>query len=404
MMISSVAPFSALAPPIARRAPVLTPLTPTPTRTWEISASLSISYSVQLCSDLLDPRNPALAEAGAANSRDSRRRFVVVDDGVDLLYGSRIRRYFDARSIEARVVTFHACEERKTIDTVLELVGLLDGFELDRRREPLIAIGGGVLSDIVGLLASMYRRSTPYVRVPTTLMGLVDAGVGIKTGVNHGGHKNRLGSYHAPVHALLDPSFLGTLDRRHISNGMAEILKIALVCDERLFELLKQHGPQLRRSRFGSPELCDESGEVLMRAIQGMLEQLEPNMWEGDLERLVDYGHTFSPTIEMRALPELLHGEAVAIDMAITTMIAWRRGMLTGEERDGVLAVTRSLGLPTWHDVCAPDLLMGSLRETTRHRDGLQRIPLQDGIGAARFVNDISDAELTRACADLRAA
>lgn len=145
MMISSVAPFSALAPPIARRAPVLTPLTPTPTRTWEISASLSISYSVQLCSDLLDPRNPALAEAGTANSRDSRRRFVVVDDGVDLLYGSRIRRYFDARSIEARVVTFHACEERKTIDTVLELVGLLDGFELDRRREPLIAIGGGVV-------------------------------------------------------------------------------------------------------------------------------------------------------------------------------------------------------------------------------------------------------------------
>lgn len=404
MMISSVAPFSALAPPIARRAPVLTPLIPTPTRTWEISASLSISYSVQLCSDLLDPRNPALAEAGTANSRDSRRRFVVVDDGVDLLYGSRIRRYFDARGVEARVVTFHACEERKTIDTVLELVGLLDGFELDRRREPLIAIGGGVLSDVVGLPASMYRRSTPYVRVPTTLMGLVDAGVGIKTGVNHGGHKNRLGSYHAPVHALLDPSFLGTLDRRHISNGMAEILKIALVCDKRLFELLKQHGPQLRRSRFRSPELYDESGEVLMRAIQGMLEQLEPNMWEGDLERLVDYGHTFSPTIEMRALPELLHGEAVAIDMAITTMIAWRRGMLTGEERDGVLAVTRSLGLPTWHDVCAPDLLMDSLRETTRHRDGLQRIPLQDGIGAARFVNDISDAELTRACADLRAA
>ncbi len=401
-MVRSSAPV--FSPQTLRSSPrAFSPQPSTASKTWEISASLPISYVVQLCSDVLNPANLALANAGADGGRDSHRRFVVIDHVVGELYGSRIRRYFDVHGIEARFVTFDACEEYKTIDTVLELVEQLDEFAIDRRREPLIAIGGGVLSDIVGLLASMYRRSTPYVRVPTTLMGLVDAGVGIKTGVNHDGHKNRLGSFHAPVHALLDPCFLGTLDRRHISNGLAEILKIALVCDERLFELLVDHGPQLRRSRFRSPALREVSGEVLIRAIQGMLEQLEPNMWERDLERLVDYGHTFSPTIEMRALPELLHGEAVAIDMAITTMVAWRRGMLTGDQCDRVLSVTRSLGLPTWHDVCGPDLLMDSLHETTRHRDGLQRIPLQDGMGAATFVNDVSAAELTQACDDLRA-
>jgi 3-dehydroquinate synthetase len=392
----------AVAPPPLFAAPARTP--DPAARTWEISASLSISYSVQLCPDVLEPSNPALAGAGADDRRDSCRRFVVVDHRVEELYGRRIRDYFADNEIEALLVTFDACEERKTIDSVLELVGRLDAFKLDRRREPLIAIGGGVLSDVVGLLASMYRRSTPYVRVPTTLMGLVDAGVGIKTGVNHDGHKNRLGSYHAPVHALLDPTFLSTLDRRHVSNGLAEILKIALVCDKRLFELLVLHGPELRRSRFSSPALGDASIEVLVRAIQGMIGQLEPNMWEGELERLVDYGHTFSPTIEMRALPELLHGEAVAIDMAITTIVAWRRGMMTCDQCDQVLEVTRSLGLPTWHDVCGPALLMESLRETTRHRDGLQRLPLQDGIGAGTFVNDVSYTELARACTDLRCA
>jgi 3-dehydroquinate synthase len=390
------------APPTAavtRPAPAVTP-----GRTWEVSASQSISYAVQLCPGVLEPTNPALARAGTDPDRDSRRRFVVIDDAVDELYGNRIRSYFAKHEIEGRFVIFDSCEERKTIDSVLELVECLDAFELDRRREPLIAIGGGVLSDVVGLLASMYRRSTPYVRVPTTLMGLVDAGIGIKTGVNHDGHKNRLGSYHAPVHALLDPTFLNTLDSRHISNGLAEILKIALVCDRQLFELLMRHGPELRRTRFAAPELSEESGEVLVRSIQGMIEQLQPNLWEGQLERVVDYGHTFSPTIEMRALPELLHGEAVAIDMAITTMIAWRRGMMTRDECDDVLDVTRSLGLPTWHDVCAPGLLMDSLRETTRHRDGLQRLPLQNGIGRATFVNDVSYAELAGACTDLRRA
>merc|ERR1719440_144018 len=99
--------------------------------------------------------------------------------------------------------------------------------------------------DIVGFAASIYRRRTPYLRVPTTLMGYVDASIGAKTGVNFVGHKNKLGAYLPPVLTLLDRTFLATLDQRQLSNGAAEIAKMALVKDPELFRLLADYGPQL---------------------------------------------------------------------------------------------------------------------------------------------------------------
>jgi 3-dehydroquinate synthase len=112
------------------------------------------------------------------------------------------------------------------------------------------------------------------------------------------------------------------------------------------------------------------------------------------LERVVDYGHTFSPSIEMKALPELLHGEAVTVDMALTTVIAERRGLVSARQRNRVLSVMRSLNLPTWHPLCVPEVLTAALRDTVRHRNGKQRLPLPVGIGAAVFVNDLTEPEL----------
>lgn len=258
--------------------------------------------------------------------------------------------------------------------------------------------------DIVGLAASLYRRSTPYVRVPTTLIGLVDAGVGAKTGVNHSAHKNRLGTYFPARDTLLDRGFLKTVDTRHIVNGLAEILKIALIKDRALFELLERHGTTLITERLQgrTPESNRAATQVIERAITGMLEELEMNLWEHKLERVVDYGHTFSPTVEMLALPELLHGEAVNIDMALTTLISVQRGMITPEERDRIFALMRKLELPVYHRTCEPSVLVDALADTVRHRDGLQRLPLAIGIGSACFVNDVTPEEMTAAATTLR--
>jgi 3-dehydroquinate synthase len=127
-----------------------------------------------------------------------------------------------------------------------------------------------------------------------------------------------------------------------------------------------------------------------------MLEELQPNLWEKELERVVDYGHSFSPTLEMRALPTLLHGEAVSIDMALTTVLAEGRGLISSRHRERIINVMRRLRLPFWHPLCEPGLLEEALNDTIRHRDGLQRLPLPVGIGGAHFVNDLTVAELSR--------
>lgn len=371
---------------------------------WVVRTSKPVSYEIRIRDDLFGLSRTDLFDAGAA-PEGRLRRFIVIDADVDLLHGDRIRAYLDHHDAEYEICVVPANETLKDFDTAARIVREIDAFGIDRRREPVIVIGGGVLMDIVGLVGSLYRRGTPFVRVPTTLIGLVDAGVGAKTGVNFNGHKNRLGTYFPADLTLLDRAFLATLDRRHIGNGLAEILKIALIKDARLFNLLEQYGPVLLEEKFqGLSERGDlVAEEVLRRAIHGMLEELQPNLWEAKLERSVDYGHTFSPTVEMRALPALLHGEAVCVDMALTTVLGWRRGLISADDRDRVLAVMRGLELPSWDPLLEdPSLLTAALQDTVRHRNGKQRLPLPDGIGGAVFVNDVTEDEINRAVRDLR--
>ncbi|MEB3906667.1 hypothetical protein OSH39_20335 [Mycobacterium ulcerans] len=123
----------------------------------------------------------------------------------------------------------------------------------------------------------------------------------------------------------------------------------------------------------------------------------------GTLERCVDYGHTFSPTIEMHAQPALLHGEAVNLDMAVTTAIGELRGYVSEDEANRIYRVMVDLGLPLWDDTLAtPELLIEALIDTVRHRDGQQRLPLPVGIGHHRFVNDVTPEEIQCAVAMLR--
>ncbi|MER5636751.1 sedoheptulose 7-phosphate cyclase [Kitasatospora sp. NPDC002227] len=366
-----------------------------PVTAWTVATALPVSYQVSFTPGVLSPANPALATAGAGPGR----RLVVAEARVHELYGARIRGYFEARGLPYELCVLPAHEQVKTMDSVFRVAEAMDAFGLARRGEPVVAMGGGVLMDVVGLACSLYRRSTPFVRVPTTLIGLVDAGVGAKTGVNFGPHKNRLGTYHPAAVTLLDPAFLATLDPRHLSNGLAEILKIALIKDRRLFELLTTHGEALIAQRFQGPT---PAGEVLVRAVHGMLQELQPNLWEHRLERSMDYGHSFSPTVEMRALPELLHGEAVCLDMALTTVLAQRRGLVETGQRDEVLALMRRLQLPVWHPLMEPATLGDALTDTVRHRDGRQRLPLPVGIGDGCFADDLTAGELADSAEELK--
>jgi 3-dehydroquinate synthase len=315
---------------------------------------------------------------------------VVVDSNVEKHYSAAIREYFAYHHVQAKIVTFPAGEENKTIDHYLAIVRELDAFPIHRRDEPIIAIGGGVLTDVVGFVAGTYRRAMPHIKVPTTLMGYVDASIGIKTGLNFNGNKNRLGAFHAPQLVLLDKSFLKTLPRRHILNGMCEVIKLAVIKDADLFKLLEAHGAQSVDAHFQD----EQGGIILDRAIAGMLEELQPNLFEEDLARKVDFGHTFSYGLETRHEAHLFHGEAVLLDILISTLIARRRNLLSEEETSRIFRLVDWLGFELNVSILDPGLLWRSLTERTYHRNGLQRVPMPHGIGGCVFLNDITAREI----------
>ena len=350
----------------------------------------TIEYEVINTSNLFHLQNWALLSVG---KNEDTRRFIVVDANVEKNYSAAIRDYFAHHHVEAKIVVFPSGEESKTLDHYLAIAHELDSFPIHRRDEPIIAIGGGVLTDLVGFVAASHRRGVPYIKVPTTLMGYVDASIGIKTGLNFNGNKNRLGSFHAPQTVLLDKAFLKTLPRRHLLNGVCEIIKLAVIKDADLFHLLETHGAHSVASHFQD----EQGGLILDRAIAGMLEELEPNLFEEDLARKVDFGHTFSYGLETRHEAHLLHGEAVLLDILVSTLIARGRNLLTDNDAERIFRLTDALGIKLDASILDPNLLWASLTERTYHRNGLQRVPMPHGIGGCVFLNDIRASEIESA-------
>jgi len=375
-------------------------------RGWRNVFTLPISYDVDVVprGTLLNSDNPQLLMSTGVHPEGYDRRFAVLDDEVDRIYGSKIRSYFVEKGIELTVCVLKGGEDDKRSKAVDTLLDSLCAYKL-RRREPFLAIGGGVLLDIAGMGACLYRRGVPFVRVPTTLLSIVDASVGVKNGVDYccavtdETYKNRVGSFYAPSSCLLDASFIGTQDRRNISNGFGEILKLALVRSADLFDLLEAHGAALVDCRFGdSLAVPSKVGErIIDLSIQIMLEELGPNLWEKKLDRCVDYGHTFSKILEMVPGADVMHGEAVNVDGFFCIVLSHLRGYVSADTVRRVLSCMQSLSLPTHSADLTSSLAWQSCKDAVEHRHGEQRIPLITDIGESVCVSDITPEELDRA-------
>jgi 2-epi-5-epi-valiolone synthase len=268
------------------------------------------------------------------------RIILVVDAAVDELYGDAIRRLLAGTHREVASVVLQASEKQKDMAALAELVSSFETFGVRRRKDLIVAAGGGITLDLVSLSANLFRRGIPCLRIPTTLVGEIDAGIGVKNAMNFRQSKSRLGTYAAPYAVVVDPHFLSTLPDRQIRNGLSEALKIALVADRGLFELIEDNAFQLVLCKLR----CGAGAELIRRSIRAMLLELSPNLYERTLDRPPDYGHTFSPVFEF-ALDDLQHGEAVALDMAIATALAVVLDVLNIEDADRILTVQRTCWL-----------------------------------------------------------
>ncbi|CAD6896085.1 unnamed protein product [Tilletia controversa] len=336
------------------------------------------------------------------------RVLVILDENLNKLYGEQIRSYFHAHQISPTLHIFKGGELNKNMDTMLGFVDAMDRFGLIR-KEPVLVVGGGLASDVAGYACASYRRSSNYIRVSTTLIGLIDASVSIKVGINHGKLKNRLGAFHSAIHTYLDFDFLKTLPIGQVRNGTAEIMKISHCSEKRTWDLLVQHGPQLVESGYGrkangTPELKKVADEVCRRAIQRMLELECGNLREIGLDRVIANGHGISPTLELAPFPPLRHGHAVTVDMSYTVVLSHARGLITDQERDEWFTLAHGIGLTIDHEALDNELLHRGVEAIKKTRDGLQRfvLPGPNGYGNCVFANDISDKELESTLAELK--
>lgn len=324
---------------------------------------------------------------------------MIVDKTIYGLYGDLIQAYFDRYQIDLTVFQIRIEETDKNLQTFEQIVDAFADFGLVR-KEPVLVVGGGLTTDVAGFACSTYRRRTNYIRVPTTLIGLIDASVAIKVAVNHGKLKNRLGAYHASQKVILDFSFLKTLPEDQVRNGMAELIKIAVVANSSIFELLEKYGEDLLRTRFGhlngTPELRAIGHKLTYDAINTMLELEVPNLHELDLDRVIAYGHTWSPTLELTPEIPMFHGHGVNIDMAFSATIAQQRGHISVTDRDRILNLMSRIGLAIDSSYLTPELLWKATESITRTRDGLVRAAVPSPIGSCTFLNDLTEADLSR--------
>lgn len=365
---------------------------------FAVRATDGTGYRVDIAAGVLDPAHLLLA--GQLTGRQVQ---VFTGPTVSRLYGRSLNQYLGAHLEPAswQVHTIVTGEAGKTLATVEHVGALAKAGGLDRRGI-MVAVGGGVTADIVGFAASMFARGVDYLKVNTTLLSQVDVGVGVKNGVNALGSKNMFGTYHAATASINDLEFLRTLPAREIRCGLGEIVKMAVIADAGLFSTLERHPSMFKVPCAVNPTLMSLQDQVTRRAMRLMLEELHTNLREHDLARLVDFGHTFSPLIEVASGHRIAHGEAVAIDMALSAQIAALLGVLGREEADRIVGLLARLGLPV-HDrqTCTVALMTRALQDARERRGRQLNLVLPTAIGAATFIDEVPADVLAIALAQL---
>jgi 3-dehydroquinate synthase len=326
------------------------------------------------------------------------RIILVADATVNDIYGDAIRRLLSAPHRQLETIVIRASEKQKDLFAVTEVLASFENLGVRRREDLIVAAGGGITLDIVAFASNLYRRGVPCLRLPTTLVAQIDAGIGVKNAVNFRHKKSRLGTFAAPYAVVVDPCFLSTLSDRQIRNGLSEALKIALVVDRPLFELIEEYAFQFVRTKLQ----CSQGRDLIQASIRAMLLELSPNLYERTLDRFPDYGHTFSPIFEFE-LSDLEHGEAVALDMAVATSLATVLGTLDIEDAERILDTQHGLGLPIVREGLTIEMLLRGLHEARKHRGGQLRMPILSGIGKGIFIDAISESDLQEALAYVQA-
>jgi 3-dehydroquinate synthase len=293
---------------------------------------------------------------------------IITDSNVGKLYGDQVKR--DLSNIApTHVISIKAGERSKTIEEASNLLSKLASLNLDRNGI-IIALGGGVVGDLAGFVASIYKRGVAYFQVPTTLLAQVDSSIGGKTGVDTEWGKNQIGTFYHPIGVLIDPSILKSLPESELINGVGEVVKYSVIASRKLFEHLSGSKLNLQELTDLIPQCCAIKVNIVSR---------DPT--EDNMRSILNYGHTIGHVLEASSRYSLSHGKSVILGMLAEGWISRELDFFKEDDYERQQELLQGLGVSTEHLKLKGKELVSLALADKKSSSGLIKMSLPEKIG-----------------------
>jgi 3-dehydroquinate synthase len=319
----------------------------------------------------------------AAPLTPGRRAFVVSHPTLYDLYGSTLTTSLRQAGFTVTPCLVAEGEKSKSLATASRLFTRLVRHGADR-QSLLCALGGGVVGDLGGFVAATYMRGLPFVQIPTSLLAMVDSSIGGKTGVNHQLGKNLIGAFYPPRAVFTDVALLPSLPEREYLCGLSEIVKAGIIADPELFLFIEAHAEAVHQRD------AHVLTTLIERAIAVKVDVVQQDPTERGLRAILNFGHTIGHALEaVTAYQQYSHGEAVAVGMALVTLLSERLGYCQAETRQRVHRLLDTLRLPLTYTGAAPEQILDAMSRDKKTLNGVVRFILLQDIGRVVYNQEV---------------
>ena len=349
------------------------------------------AYNVAIAPDALDHLGAWLTDHQKPLVKAGQKLLVVSNPAIFRHYGDRVVQSLRSVGYQVNTCLLPAGERYKTLRSIQKIHNAAYEAKLER-KSAMVALGGGVIGDMTGFAAATWLRGISVVQVPTSLLAMVDASIGGKTGVNHPQGKNLIGAFHQPRLVMIDPKVLKTLPNREFRAGMAEVIKYGVIWDEALFTALEA-APRLDQYRHISEALLQT---ILTRSCQAKAEVVAQDEKESGLRAILNYGHTIGHAVESATgYRTVNHGEAVGIGMVAAGKIATALSLWSAEAEQRQNALIKKTKLPTTLPRNAnAETLISLLQGDKKVEDGRVRFILPKAIADVFITDQVTNDDI----------
>ncbi|MFA5500275.1 MAG: 3-dehydroquinate synthase [Candidatus Omnitrophota bacterium] len=339
-----------------------------------------------------------IGKAGAIirNTAAGKDAVVITNKSIARLFGKKIKASLNRAGITFKLELVPDSEKAKSSDVLIPLLNRIGAY--DKNRELfLIGLGGGVIGDLTGFAASIYKRGIPYIHIPTTLLAQVDSAIGGKTAIDLPIAKNLVGSFYQPKAVISDTSSLSSLSPRQIRSGLAECIKYAVIGDRKLFEYLEHN---CKKALAHDAKVL---GYIILSCARIKAGIVSKDEFDRKEKRIVlNLGHTIGHAIESASgyAKRYSHGESIAIGMACAACISSRMGLIREGDRQRIIALIKKCGLPTRLTGVKISRIYDSLLHDKKSIHGTNRFVIPTGIGKVRIVYGVGKALIIKSIKD----